>query len=220
MVLFTGCSDTSNTYVTIASSDPAPTGTISGTVYVPGGQQGRIYVLAIDTSDQHAIRVMETLDKPYLSQNVSGYDQLSTAGMYSISGLPEGEYTLFAWVDIDGDGGINHLNYAEPTGWYQTREHLLPLLVHVTSEEIVEDIDFSIVSPTPYASRDLVVSTGLGGGSLTTVKGFDPPQSSYTAGAKLTVMTNYAVTLSLNYDFEIKDNFHSHTGYVDVRYAF
>ncbi|MEI8173330.1 MAG: autotransporter domain-containing protein [Deltaproteobacteria bacterium] len=63
-------------------------------------------------------------------------------------------------------------------------------------------------------------STFTGSGASFSTKGFDPPKSSYNAGAKLTLMTTYDVTLSLNYDLEMKDDFHSHTGYVNVRYTF
>jgi len=63
-------------------------------------------------------------------------------------------------------------------------------------------------------------STFTGSGASFSTKGFDPPKSSYNTGAKLTLMTKYDVTLSLNYDFEMKENFHSHTGYVDVHYTF
>lgn len=63
-------------------------------------------------------------------------------------------------------------------------------------------------------------STFTGSGASFSTNGFNPPKSSYNAGFKLTLVTKYDVTLSLNYDFEIKDDFYSHTGYINVRYTF
>jgi outer membrane autotransporter protein len=63
-------------------------------------------------------------------------------------------------------------------------------------------------------------STFTGSGASFSTKGFDPPKSSYNAGAKITLMTKFDLALSLNYDFEMKEDFHSHAGYVNVRYTF
>ncbi|MGV8057868.1 MAG: autotransporter domain-containing protein [Smithellaceae bacterium] len=59
-----------------------------------------------------------------------------------------------------------------------------------------------------------------GGGATFAAKGLEPPQSSYNFGAKLNILTEYGVTLSLDYDLEIKHDFHSHNGYINVRYEF
>jgi len=59
-----------------------------------------------------------------------------------------------------------------------------------------------------------------GGGATFASKGLDPPKSSYNIGAKLNILTEYGVTLSLDYDLEIKHGFHSHNGYINARYEF
>jgi hypothetical protein len=50
--------------------------------------------------------------------------------------------------------------------------------------------------------------------------GYDPPRSSLNGGARLTVMNGNRVTLSLNYDLELKKDFYSHAGYASIRFAF
>ena len=118
LCLFPGCSD--DTTVIVPPSPSA--GSISGMVYAPGGQTGTVFVMAIRTNSanlQHDIRVMETAPKACLSDKVSGYNRLSSPGTYCISNLPEGEYVLFAWIDVNKDGSVDHLDYAEPTGWHQ-----------------------------------------------------------------------------------------------------
>ncbi|MFC1515243.1 hypothetical protein ACFL7E_00635 [Thermodesulfobacteriota bacterium] len=106
-----------------------------------------------------------------MSEIATGYTWLSAPGEYIIEGLPEGEYTIFAWVDVNEDGGINHLDYAEPTGWYQNKEHLLPILVDLKPGMQIENVDVTVISPTPYPSQDLTVASGLGGGILKAIKG-------------------------------------------------
>jgi len=68
--------------------------------------------------------------------------------------------------------------------------------------------------------RQQATATFTGGGASFFTEGFDPPQSSVNAGASLTVAAKAGVALSLNYDFEMKKDFHSHTGCLTVRYAF
>jgi outer membrane autotransporter protein len=68
--------------------------------------------------------------------------------------------------------------------------------------------------------RQQVTSTFTGGGASFSTDGFTPPQSSYSAGARITLITKNAVTASLNYDFGIKENFYSHAGYVNINIAF
>lgn len=63
-------------------------------------------------------------------------------------------------------------------------------------------------------------STFTGGGASFVTKGSDPPRSSGNLGAKLTVMTQSNWSVSLNYDFEIKPDFYSHNGWINVRYEF
>lgn len=59
-----------------------------------------------------------------------------------------------------------------------------------------------------------------GGGASFSTRGLEPSKSSYNIGAKLDILTEYGVTLSLDYEFEIKESFQSHSGYANVRYEF
>lgn len=63
-------------------------------------------------------------------------------------------------------------------------------------------------------------STFTGGGASFVTTGFEPPRSSGNIGAKLTIMTQSNWSVSLNYDFEMKQDFYSHNGWVNLRYEF
>ena len=63
-------------------------------------------------------------------------------------------------------------------------------------------------------------STFTGGGASFGTNGFSPAQSSYDFGTRLIILSRYSITLSLNYDFELKEDFYSHSGYADIRYDF
>lgn len=68
--------------------------------------------------------------------------------------------------------------------------------------------------------RQQTTSQFTGGGASFTTNGLEPPKSSYNVGVKLNIMTDYGITVSLNYDLEMKQDFHSHNGYINVRYEF
>ena len=63
-------------------------------------------------------------------------------------------------------------------------------------------------------------STFTGGGASFATNGFTPAQSSYDLGTRWVLLSKPNITLSLNYDFEIKEDFYSHSGYGNVRYDF
>ena len=63
-------------------------------------------------------------------------------------------------------------------------------------------------------------STFAGGGGSFATNGFDPAQSSWDFGTKLTMFTKKNWTLAVNYDLEIKEDFYRHYGYVDAKYSF
>ena len=58
-----------------------------------------------------------------------------------------------------------------------------------------------------------------GGGSFAT-NGFTPAQSSWDFGTKLTMFTKNNWTFAANYDFELKEDFYGHYGYVNAKYSF
>ena len=63
-------------------------------------------------------------------------------------------------------------------------------------------------------------STFTGGGASFATNGFTPAQSSYDFGTRLVLLSKEHITLTLNYDFELKEDFYSHAGYGNVRYDF
>lgn len=68
--------------------------------------------------------------------------------------------------------------------------------------------------------RQQATSTFTGGGASFSTGGYDPPRSSLNAGARLTLINRYGVTVSLNYDLELKKDFYSHAGYANIRFIF
>lgn len=154
------------------SGDPHLTGgAISGAISVPGSQSGAIYVLAIAEENMSKLRVVETEELPYKSPWVAAYVRLASPGSYTIRGLSPGNYVIWAWVDVNGDRGVNHDNYAEPVGWYQTSAKLYLCPVTVEKGETTAGVNLSLRSPTPYSANDRTVVRGQGGGKLTTIRG-------------------------------------------------
>lgn len=68
--------------------------------------------------------------------------------------------------------------------------------------------------------RQQTTSQFTGGGASFTTQGPEPVRSSLNLGAKLTLMTQENLTLSLGYDFEGKRDYAGHTGSLQIRYAF
>jgi len=59
-----------------------------------------------------------------------------------------------------------------------------------------------------------------GGGSSFKTTGYSQPRSGGQAGARLDVEFSKALSLALNYDFEFRQDFNSHTGYANLRCKF
>lgn len=64
------------------------------------------------------------------------------------------------------------------------------------------------------------VSTFTGGGASFATRGIDPPKSSGSIGARLTMMTSADWSVALNYDLEMKSDFYSHNCWINLRYEF
>ncbi len=69
-------------------------------------------------------------------------------------------------------------------------------------------------------SSQKLTSVFNGGGSAFDSTGFDPARLSWDFGAKLTLFAKHDITVSLNYDVEIKQDFHAQNGYVNAKYRF
>jgi len=68
--------------------------------------------------------------------------------------------------------------------------------------------------------RQQATATFTGGGASFSTDGFNPPKSSYNAGARITLVNKNGITASLNYDFEVKKDFYSHAGYANIHIMF
>ena len=162
-VLFSGCSD----------SGDDNTGGVSGSVseYATSAQ-GDIYVVAVkaDRRDGH-IRNMETEAYPYKSQYAAGYQKLTSLGPYYISGLEPGGYFIWAYMDTEGDGGVNHYDFADPVGWYQTSVNLKLAVVTVEKGKVAQNADVVLYQSVPFGDEEQSVVQGNGGGTLKKLKG-------------------------------------------------
>jgi hypothetical protein len=146
-------------------------GSLSGSVMISGSQSGTIYVLAIPEQNKAKLREVETEAHPYESTRVASYSKLSASGSYTISGLAPGNYVIWGWVDVNGDGGVNHDNYAEPVGWYQTGANLDLCSAVVEAGKNTTGIDLALIAPTPYPDEEKTIARGSGGGKLKTIRG-------------------------------------------------
>ena len=145
---------------------------ISGTLVSRDTGPGKIYILALYPVVLQKIREMETEAQPYTSEHVVAYTTLAAPGPYRIQVPEPGDYIIYAWQDTNGDGGINHEDYLEPTGWYRTDNYLLPANVGVTDGRDVAGINLTLIAPTPYPDEERSISRGNGGGTLKWIKGY------------------------------------------------
>jgi len=162
LCLFSGCSD----------STDAITGAITGNVSAYEiSAQGDIYVVAVKAENRCHIRNMETEAYPYKSQYAAGYQRLAAPGAYTISGLEPGDYAVWAYMDTGGDGGVNHHDFADPVGWYQTSADLKLPVVSVKMGEIIGNTTVVLYQPVPLSDEEPSIVYGNGGGTLRKLKG-------------------------------------------------
>jgi len=160
--LFSGHSDSSESY----------TGALSGKISTYAiSTQADIYVVAVKADDRGHIRNMETEEYPYKSQYAAGYQKLTGQGSYYIVGLEPGEYSVWAYMDTGGDGGVDHYDFADPVGWYQTSANLKRAVVTVDEGKVTENTDVVLYQPVPFGDEEQAVVQGSGGGVLKKVKG-------------------------------------------------
>ncbi len=150
---------------------PQAAASIAGTVTCDSGcGEGPVYIIAIARENAGRYRFIELEIPAYTSPEVAGYARAEGPGPYTISGLNDGNYTVYAWQDKNGNGGIEHLNYAEPTGWYQTPDHLGPLTVDASGG--AAGIDIRLITPHSYPPGERSVTRGNGGGTVKKVRNF------------------------------------------------
>ena len=162
LCIFSACSD----------SNDVTTGVITGDVSAYEiAVQGDIYVVAVKAENRSHIRNMETETYPYRSQYAAGYQKLTSLGAYIISGLTPGKYAVWAYMDTDGDGGVNHYDFADPVGWYQTSADLKLPVVTVDKGEVAKNTNVVLYQPVPFSNDEQSVYYENGGGTLKKLKG-------------------------------------------------
>ena len=70
------------------------------------------------------------------------------------------------------------------------------------------------------ADNQQYTSTFSGGGASFDTNGFRPARNSGDIGVRFALIAKHNVEVSLNYDFRVRQDFHSHSGYADVHYKF
>ncbi len=65
-----------------------------------------------------------------------------------------------------------------------------------------------------------ITSQFVGAGPSFITNGFTPARASMNLGASLTLFTHYNFTLSGDYDYHFKEDYHSHSGFFRIRYEF
>jgi hypothetical protein len=145
-------------------------GSISGEVTAPGSAAA-VYVLAIPYADRGMIRRLETEAAPLQSGYVASYARCEGPGAFTVSGLPPGDYILWAWMDKNGNGAVEHANFAEPVGWLQSGANLAANRITLAAGQQLEGKDITLYQPTPFPAGEVRVDFGAGGGVLKTVKG-------------------------------------------------
>lgn len=70
------------------------------------------------------------------------------------------------------------------------------------------------------ADKAQATSKFTGGGASFTTNGASPEHSSFDVGSQITFITQNDISLILGYDLELKDDFHSHSGALTVKYDF
>jgi hypothetical protein len=150
-------------------------GAISGKVIAPGDATAPIYVLAIKYENVGMVRKIETEKMPVLSKHVAGYAILDGSGDFTITGLEDGDYVLWGWMDMNANGAVEHLDFAEPVGWYQSGSNLgmknKQNKLTIARGQRLESRDITLYQPTPFLAADTKVTVGAGGGLLKSLKG-------------------------------------------------
>ncbi|MBF0478009.1 MAG: autotransporter domain-containing protein [Candidatus Omnitrophica bacterium] len=70
------------------------------------------------------------------------------------------------------------------------------------------------------ADRQNIIASFAGGGTAFSVAGYKPARSGVNVGTSLTLATKKNVTLSLQYDLEMRQDYYAHTGFLNVSYKF
>lgn len=163
----------------------------------------------------------------YNGQQYSGY----IAGGYKFTGkrfefTPIGSF-LYSHLRLnsyteDGAGALSLKVNAQDYNVAQTGLGMkvgYPFYNKALSSKITPELKFKWLYDW-VGDAQQATSAFTGGGASFSTQSFTPAQSSYDFGAKITLETNGNITISLDYDLEIKEDFYAHYGYANIRSRF
>ncbi|MBL7073804.1 hypothetical protein ISS37_01010 [candidate division KSB1 bacterium] len=136
-------------------------GSIAGKVTYKGRQRGAIYVRAYPVPKGLRRHRYIWEHEPLITFSSVRTHSL---GPYTISDLPDSNYTLWAWMDINGNGEVDY-DIPEPTGWYTADNGSLDE-VTINEDSQVQNINIILKRPTPFPTEDKRIEHG----SLRTIK--------------------------------------------------
>lgn len=110
----------------------------------------------------------------------------------------------------------------------QDTNHILEIGAGVDADWMFQQADGSYVKPQVRAgvrydlADDEIEATNrlIGGGNAFKTEGFDPQQFALDLGAGVTYFSTTNWELTANYDFEYKEDYHSHAGFLRAAYKF
>ncbi|MBF0485053.1 MAG: autotransporter domain-containing protein [Candidatus Omnitrophica bacterium] len=70
------------------------------------------------------------------------------------------------------------------------------------------------------ADRQNMVASFAGGGTAFTTQGYKPAKSGASVGTAVTLATKRNITISLEYDLELREDYYAHTGFLNVTFKF
>lgn len=155
------------------------------------GQQYSVYGSFGYTFDVRKLLVTPTLSAQYMHLHVSDYTE-DGAGALSLN-VSGQDYDMFQ------------------TGFGAKCEYPVRLKSLTITPEFHAKWLYDFIGDTQATT-----STFSGGGGSFATTGFTPAQSTWDFGAKITLLTKKDVSLAVNYDFQLKEDYWEHTGWATV----
>jgi len=160
-----------------------------------GGQQYSLYLEGGRSFEHKKFEITPLLSMQYARLNIDGYTEKNADA---------------ANLTVDGQG-------------YNLLQSGLGGKIAYT----IQKKNFSIIPDLHFKwlynlvnDKQQATSTFTGGGASFAASGFNPPRSSYNFGTKWTLLAKYNTSFSLNYDYEVKPDFYSHSGFINIRHEF
>jgi len=115
-----------------------------------------------------------------ISQN--NLTALPDGTMYGLGSLPDGDYYLSAFLDVD-DSGSWPPGATEPIGWYDANADGNPDLVTITGGANLSGYDIELLDPVAESFTLTVSVDPVGSGTVAVL----PDQATYTSGTEVTL---------------------------------